>query len=174
MLGKKIVFIGPMGAGKTTIGRRIAKHYHLPFYDSDKVIEERTGVSIPIIFELEGEKGFRKRETEVLEGLLQNPEFVLATGGGIVLKPENRNMLRRDAMVIFLSADLDHLFSRTCYDKNRPLLQNDNPKQTLKNILEERLPIYNELADIIIETNHQNINVAVKDIVNGIKNYENA
>jgi len=158
-----------MGAGKTTIGKRVSQYFHCDFYDSDKMIEERTGVSIPLIFELEGEAGFRKRETDVLIDLMQMKNLVLATGGGSVLKEENRILLKEDSLIIFLNANLEQLYHRTAHDKNRPLLQSDDPKEKLRSILEERLPIYTELADIIIETDHQSINVAVNAIIKKIQ-----
>ena len=158
-----------MVASKTTIGKRVSQYFHCDFYDSDKMIEERTGVSIPLIFELEGEAGFRKRETDVLIDLMQMKNLVLATGGGSVLKEENRILLKEDSLIIFLNANLEQLYHRTAHDKNRPLLQSDDPKEKLRSILEERLPIYTELADIIIETDHQSINVAVNAIIKKIQ-----
>ena len=114
-----ISLIGPMGAGKTTMGRQLAKKLHLEFFDSDKVIEERTGVSIPIIFELEGEAGFRQREQAVIDELTQKQNMVLATGGGAVLREENRQHLKSRGTVIYLHSDISHLMERIRHDKNR-------------------------------------------------------
>jgi shikimate kinase len=165
---QKIVFIGPMGAGKTTIGKQVATQLGCDFYDSDRVLEERTGVSIPLIFELEGEDGFRRRETEVIEELCKNKNIVLATGGGAILRKENRKILQKKSLVIFLNASLEQLFERTCKDKNRPLLQANDPKQKLKDLLEQRLSIYEEMADIICKTDNQSIHHTVSDILEKI------
>lgn len=161
---KNIILIGPMGAGKTTIGRQIAKVFDYDFYDSDREIEERTGASIPLIFELEGEEGFRKREQNIISDLCNKHHIVLATGGGAVLRKENQNSLSRSGTVIYLCAEIDDLLARTAKDKNRPLLQTDNPKESLKKILIEREPIYRELADIILTTNKMTVHTAVKEL----------
>jgi shikimate kinase len=175
MLNKeKIIFIGPMGAGKTTIGKQVASHLGCDFYDSDRVIEERTGVSIPLIFELEGEDGFRRRETDVLAELCDNNNIVIATGGGAILREENRKILQTNTLVIFLNASLEQLFERTCKDRNRPLLQTKDPKEKLKQLLDERLAIYKQMADIIITTDNQSIYHTVSNILNQIDaNWEN-
>jgi len=169
MLNKeKIIFIGPMGAGKTTIGKQVASHLGCDFYDSDRVIEERTGVSIPLIFELEGEDGFRRRETEVLSDLCKNNNIVIATGGGAILREENRKILQNNTMVIFLNASLEQLFERTCKDRNRPLLQTENPKEKLKTLIDERLAIYKNMADIIVTTDNQSVYHTVNSILDRI------
>jgi len=167
----KIVFVGPMGAGKTTIGRQVAANLNWEFYDSDRLVEERTGVSIPIIFELEGEDGFRWRETEVIKEISAVPNIVLATGGGAILREENREILKKNSLVIFLHASIDQLFERTAKDKNRPLLQDKNPKQKLKSILDQRLHLYESMADIVVKTDNQSVNYTVKKIIELIKNY---
>lgn len=151
-----------MGAGKTTIGRQISRILGFDFFDSDKEIEERTGVSIPLIFELEGEEGFRRREQAVIADLAQKKKIVLATGGGAVLKQENQKILKRSGTVIYLCAGIEDLLERTSKDKNRPLLQTDDPRAKLQAILTEREPIYRELADIILETNKMTVHAAVK------------
>ena len=174
MLNKeKIIFIGPMGAGKTTIGKQVASHFGCDFYDSDRVIEERTGVSIPLIFELEGEEGFRRRETEVLADLCEKKNIVIATGGGAILREENRKILQNNSLVIFLDASLEQLFERTCKDRNRPLLQTKDPKEKLKQLLDQRLAIYRQMADIIITTDNQSIYHTVSHILNQIDAYRN-
>ena len=153
---KQIVLVGPMGAGKSTIGRLLAKELHLPFKDSDNVIEERCGADIPWIFDVEGEVGFRQRETTVLSELIEESTLVLATGGGIVLKEENRAMLKRADAVIYLLATAEHLARRTAKDKKRPLLQVDNPMEKITKLLEERDPLYREVATHVIITETQN------------------
>jgi len=174
MLNKeRIVFVGPMGAGKTTIGKQVASHLGCDFYDSDRVIEDRTGVSIPLIFELEGEEGFRRRETEVLKDLCNNKNTVIATGGGAILREENRKILQKNSLVIFLNASLEQLFERTCRDRNRPLLQTQDPKQKLKKLLEERLSIYEQMSDIIVKTDNQSIHHTVSNILEHIETTTN-
>lgn len=161
-----IILIGPMGAGKTTIGRQIAKLLGFDFFDSDREIEERTGASIPLIFELEGEAGFRKREQDVIAELCNKNHIVLATGGGAILKKQNQKILKRSGTIVYLCAEIDDLLERTAKDKNRPLLQTDDPRTKLKNILIEREPIYRELADIILITNKMTVYAAVKELEN--------
>jgi len=151
-----------MGAGKTTIGRQIARVLDFDFFDSDKEIEERTGVSIPLIFELEGEQGFRKREQDVIAKLTQKSRIVLATGGGAVLSAENQKILKRSGTVVYLCAGIDDLLERTAKDKNRPLLQIADPRAKLQSILTEREPLYRDLADIIFATNKMTVDSAVK------------
>lgn len=159
-----IILIGPMGAGKTTIGRQIARLFKFDFFDSDREIEQRTGASIPLIFELEGEEGFRRREQEVISQLCNKTHIVLATGGGAVLKKENQLALKRSGTIVYLCAGIDDLLARTAKDKNRPLLQTDNPREKLQTILNEREPIYRELADIILKTNKMTVHMAVKEL----------
>ncbi len=159
-----IILIGPMGAGKTTIGRQIARLLSFDFFDSDREIEQRTGVTIPLIFELEGEDGFRRRETDVISELTKKNNIVLATGGGAVLRKENQQALKRSGTIVYLCAGIDDLLERTAKDKNRPLLQTDDPRKKLQAILTEREPIYRELADIILETNKMTVHTAVKKL----------
>ena len=147
-----IFLIGPMGAGKSTIGRLLAKSLGLDFVDSDKHIEQRTGVSIPTIFEYEGEAGFRKREAEALAELVQMNGIVLATGGGSVLLPENRAKLRGRGLVVYLHCPVDIQLERTSKDNNRPLLDTPDPGQKLCELFTIREPIYRALADLIVDT----------------------
>jgi shikimate kinase len=167
--GTNIILVGPMGAGKTTIGLQLAKALHRTFYDSDKEIESRTGANIPLIFELEGEEGFRKRETSVITDLAQQHGIVLATGGGAVLRAENRKILKEAGLVVYLKADIEHLLMRTAKDKNRPLLQTDDPKQKLTEILNQRGPLYEEVADLVIKTGNQSIKTVVDKITKSLK-----
>ncbi len=149
---RRIFLIGPMGAGKTTLGQQLARALKLRFLDSDRVIEERTGADIPLIFELEGEEGFRRREAKIIDELTQQDGLVLATGGGAVLREENRRHLRQRGLVIYLHAPLAQLLERTRRDRNRPLLQTENPEARLRQLLEERTPLYRDTAHLTIET----------------------
>jgi len=160
-----IFFVGLMGAGKTTIGRLIAKQLGLDFYDSDYEVERKTGVKIPLIFELEGETGFRKRETAAIEELCQLRNIVMATGGGAVLLPENREFLKNNGTIIYLRANVHDLWLRTRHDKTRPLLQGCNLRQKLERLYVERDPIYTALADYIVDTGAQ----SAADITNYIE-----
>jgi len=154
-----------MGAGKTTIGLKLAERLHKTFIDSDREIENKTGASIPLIFELEGEAGFRKRESEVIKDLTIKPNIVLATGGGAILQKENRQALINNGFVIYLSAPIDQLVARTSKDKNRPLLQTANPEKVLADILEKREPYYKEVADIVFETSKKSIREIIDRII---------
>lgn len=164
-----IFLVGLMGAGKTTVGRHLAKNLRYRFIDSDEVIEQRNGVSISTIFDIEGEDGFRKREATIIDELTQQNKIVLATGGGAILNSKNREVLKERGTVVYLSATIDHLYKRVQYDRNRPLLQTENPKLKLKELLDFRDPLYREVADIIIKTNKsQSWNIA-KEIMNHAK-----
>ena len=154
---RNIFLIGLMGAGKTAIGRALARIADKAFYDADHEIEARTGVRIPIIFDIEGEKGFRLREEAIIQSLVQRDNIVLATGGGAILSENNRQALRKHGLVIYLYASLDDLWERTCYDKNRPLLQTENPQQQLANLFAERDTLYHHVADIVIDTTGKHV-----------------
>ena len=167
-----LFLIGPMGAGKTTIGRQLAQLLHKTFIDADHEIEKRTGVSIPTIFDIEGEPGFRSREAQVIDEITQTTNIVLATGGGAVLREENRTVLKTRGVVVYLRADLDTLFERTRRDRNRPLLQTDNPRGKIEELLRQREPLYLELADIVIETGQRPPSSVARDIVTSLKQYE--
>lgn len=162
---RNVFLIGPMGVGKTTIGRQLAMHLGREFKDSDREIEERTGATIPLIFEVEGEAGFRRREEAMIDELTQLDEVVLATGGGVVLNPHNRQHLRERGTVVYLYASVEQLLKRTRKSKNRPLLQTDDPKARLTQIMEERRPLYEELADIQIETGRYTIKQVLKELL---------
>ncbi|WP_133129773.1 shikimate kinase AroK [Legionella yabuuchiae] len=164
---RNIFLIGPMGAGKSTIGRTLAKELKLEFYDTDEVIEDRSGADISWIFDVEGEEGFRKREQKVIEELTQKNNIVLATGGGVVMSPENRNALAARGTVIYLKASLQQQFERTKRDTKRPLLQTDDLEQRLETLKEEREPFYEELADVSFETDK----LTVKAVANNIIKY---
>jgi len=163
-----------MGAGKTTIGSKLASHLEKEFFDTDKEIENITGANIPLIFELEGEDGFRKRETQVLSQLATKDNILLATGGGIVLRKENREKLKEHGCVIYLHATLDHLLERTAKDRNRPLLQTENPRKTLSDIIQQREPLYREVADVIVETNDKQIYEILQELSKRLLAYQNS
>jgi shikimate kinase len=165
-----IFLVGPMGAGKSTVGRQLARALGRDFFDSDKEIEKRTGVSISWIFEMEGESGFRVREQKVIDDLSQLKEIVLATGGGAVLSDDTRRVLRSRGHVIYLSASADQLFRRTAKDKSRPLLQTENPKQKIIDLLTERSPLYQGVADIELRTGEQSISHAVSEVIKQLEN----
>jgi len=169
---QNIFLIGPMGAGKTTMGRQIAKRLNMDFEDSDHAIEAHTGADIPLIFEKEGEEGFRKREALIIEELTQQPNLVLATGGGAVLANENRQHLKSRGIVIYLHSDIKHLIERTRHDKNRPLLQTADPAAKLREIMTVREPLYRETADIIINTGQQSIKTVINTILDKIKKFQ--
>lgn len=154
-----------MGAGKTTIGRQLAQALSKEFIDSDHEIEARTGVNIPLIFELEGEAGFREREAAMLDELTGRQNVVLATGGGAVLREENRRNLKQRGTVVYLQADVEQLLERTRKDRNRPLLQTDDPRDRLARLLQEREPLYLELADLVVNTGQGNIRGVVDTIL---------
>ena len=157
-----IILIGMMGAGKTTIGKSLANHLDKTFIDSDHEIQQRTGVKIPIIFEIEGEAGFRKRETDMLRELLKIDNIVLATGGGIITNKENRKLIKEKGTIIYLRATVNDLLHRTRHDKNRPLLQTTDPQAKLTDLYDQRDPIYCEAAHIVVESGNLSVHQMVK------------
>lgn len=159
-----IFLIGMMGAGKTTIGKLLASYLGKTFFDSDREIQKRTGVSIPLIFDIEGEAGFRKRETEMLRELVQAKNITLATGGGAVLSAENRDLLRSNGTVVYLRATVDDLWRRTRHDKSRPLLQTPNPHTKLAELYAQRDPLYCETAHIVVESGTQSARQLVESL----------
>ena len=150
--GENNVFlVGLMGAGKTTVGRSLAKRLEMTFVDTDREIEGRTGVSIPTVFDIEGEEGFRRRESEVIAQLSKQSAQVVATGGGAVLRPENRANMRDGGFVVYLNVPPAILWERTRHDRNRPLLQVDDPLLKLQELYAVRDPLYREVADLVID-----------------------
>ena len=154
-----------MGAGKSTIGRLLAKTLGLRFLDSDKEIEQRTGASIPMIFEYEGEAGFRKREAEVLATLTAMHPIILATGGGSVTLPESQQLLKQRGFVVYLQCAVEKQLERTHKDSNRPLLNTDNPRARLEELFQARDPLYHAVADFIIDTGQHSSRSAVRQIL---------
>jgi shikimate kinase len=164
-----IYFIGLMGAGKTTVGKILAKNLGKTFYDTDHVIEQRTGVKVATIFELEGEDGFRKRETAAIEELCQLDNIVMATGGGAVLLPDNRQALKQHGYVIYLRANVNDLWVRMRHDKHRPLLQNVDVRAKLEQLYHQRNPLYTETASLIIDTGSQPVTNILNQIETAFK-----
>lgn len=169
MFKESIFLIGPMGAGKSTVGRILAERLQYDFVDSDHVIEARTGASIPMIFDIEGEPGFRDREECVIDDLTQRPHTVLATGGGVVEREENRKHLRSRGFVVYLKSPVETLIQRTKHDRNRPLLQHPNPAKILRELMVRREPWYLEMADLVIETQQVPVHRVVKQIIDQLQ-----
>jgi len=170
MLGKRNVFlVGPMGSGKTAVGKNLARAMGAPFYDSDAQIELRTGVDIPFIFEKEGEAGFRQREREAIDALTQLEPIVLATGGGAVLLEENRRALSGRGFVVYLETSVAQQNSRVRRSRNRPLLSDADPILRLTELMRDREPLYIEVADIIVPTDGRRVGAVAADIMRGLK-----
>jgi len=161
---KNIFLVGPMGAGKSAVGRQLARLLHLDFVDSDDEIENRTGVDIPFIFEKEGEEGFRKREAAVIDDLSQREGVVLATGGGAVIQAENRSQLGARGYVVYLYTTVAQQLERTQRGRERPLLDNADPRKVLEDFMEIRDPLYREIADLVIETDGRRVKAVAKQI----------
>ena len=166
---ENIYLIGLMGAGKTTIGRQLARALKLPFYDSDKAIEESTGVDIPTIFEFEGEEGFRDREQKMLQQLTTMNGIVLATGGGAVLREENRKLLKENGFIVYLQCSVDRILERTRRDNLRPLLNTNNPRERIETLFTQRDPLYLSCADYKIDTGMLQSKVVVNHILEAYK-----
>lgn len=165
-----IFLVGPMGAGKSTIGKRLAKQLNMAFSDSDSEIEARTGVDIATIFDIEGEEGFRKRERQMIDELTAKKNTVLATGGGAILAKENQRCLTSRGHVVYLRTSVAQQLARTSHDKSRPLLASGDPEARLKEIMRQREPIYDEIADMVVDTDHRHVNQVVKDIQKSLRN----
>ncbi|MCK5869295.1 shikimate kinase [Methylococcaceae bacterium HT1] len=162
---KNIYLIGLMGAGKTTVGRLLAKSLAVPFYDSDKAIEDITGVDIATIFEFEGEKGFRVRENKMINELTELEDIVLATGGGVILNADNRQRLQENGFVVYLQCSVDRILDRTSRNTQRPLLNVDSPREKIQSILDERESLYLSCADFVIDSGQIQSKAAVKEIL---------
>ena len=166
---RNVFLVGPMGSGKTTIGQRLARQLGLEFHDTDQVIEDRTGVDIGLIFEIEGEEGFRNRESRVLDELTALKGVLIATGGGAVLSKTNRDILRQRGTVIYLKATVEQQLSRLRYDKTRPLIQQDNREVILEELARTRDPLYAELADLTFPARNRSVDNSVERIVNALQ-----
>lgn len=158
-----------MGSGKSTIGRLLSNELKLEFIDSDKVIEERAGANIPWIFDVEGEDGFRDREENVIDQVTEQDNIVLATGGGVVMRENNRKILRERGFVIYLHASVDQQVDRTARDKNRPLLQTTNPRQRLEELIRLRDPLYRQTADFVLRTDRRHPRAVIGEVVRALK-----
>lgn len=163
-----LFLVGPMGAGKSAVGRHLSRTLHLTFVDSDDEIEARTGVDIPFIFEKEGEEGFRKREAQVIDELTRKQGFVLATGGGAVINDDTRSRLGARGYVVYLKTSVDQQLERTKRGRERPLLAGDNPRQVLEDLMTFRDPLYREIADLIVETDGRRVNAVARDIIEAL------
>jgi shikimate kinase len=166
MKAQNIILIGPMGSGKSTIGNILAKKLNRDFQDSDHYIEKRTGVDIGRIFDIEGEIGFRDRESNALKELLGTDSQVIATGGGSVLRKQNQNLLRSRGYIVFLDTTVNQQLQRLRRDKKRPLLQTENPRQRLEALFVERRSIYLDLADLAVETDRKQARKLASEIIN--------
>lgn len=164
-----LVLVGMMGSGKTTMGRVLAKHLGKVFVDSDEEIIKRTGVTIPHIFDIEGEAGFRQREAAAIRELVGCDNMVLATGGGAVLEEQNRAMLQQNGIVIYLKASVHDLWQRTRHDRNRPLLQTDNPHAKLTELFQLRDPLYRQVSDIVVQSGKQNAHALMLHLADEIE-----
>ena len=160
-----LVLVGPMGAGKSTIAKALAQKLHMQLLDIDQQVVDNAGADIPWIFDVEGEQGFRKRETQALQQALAQPQAVIASGGGLVTQEINRKLLSQAKMVVYLMASVESQFHRTAKDKNRPLLQQENPKAVLQRLFQEREPWYRQVADIVVDTDSNNPKEIVQNIV---------
>lgn len=160
-----VYLIGPMGAGKSAVGKQLARQLKLDFVDSDNEIEQRTGVDIPFIFEKEGEPGFRKRESAVIADLTEKNGLVLATGGGVIGDPENRRRLGARGQVVYLTASIEQQLDRTRRGRERPLLKDGDPREILESLITVREPLYLELADMVVETDKRRVADVADEIV---------
>ena len=168
LVSGNLILVGMMGSGKTTMGRALAKHLGKDFVDSDEEIVKRTGVTVPHIFDVEGEAGFRQRETAAIRELTGRDNMVLATGGGAVLDGHNRTMLQQNGIVIYLKANAHDLWQRTRHDRNRPLLQTDNPYARLVELFQQRDPLYRQVSDIIVQSGKQSAHALMLRLVDEI------
>jgi len=165
-----IFLVGMMGAGKTTVGKLLAQQLGKTFIDSDEEIQQRTGVTIPHIFDVEGEEGFRQREASVIQDLVRRDNMVLATGGGVVLSAQSRAALRGNGIVVYLNSTVADLWQRTRHDRNRPLLQTADPRARLKELYELRDPLYTQVADLVMPTGKQSAHSLVQQLQQELSN----
>lgn len=165
---RNVFLIGPMGAGKSAVGRQLSRALHVAFMDSDEEIESRTGVDIPFIFEKEGEAGFRRREAQVIEDLSGMDGVVLATGGGAIVDPRSRSHLGARGYVVYLRTSVEQQVARTRRGRERPLLENEDPRRVLEALLTEREPLYLEIADLTVETDGRKVRAVADEIIDAI------
>ena len=163
--GANVFLIGPMGSGKTAVGKQLARLLHLQFYDSDAEIEHRTGVDIPFIFEKEGEAGFREREREVIDSLTQLREVIIATGGGAVLLPQNREYLAGRGRVVYLQTSVEQQLERTRHGRQRPLLYTEDPERKLRELMSLRAPLYESIAAVVVSTDGRQVRAVAEEVV---------
>jgi len=161
---QNIFLVGPMGAGKSTVGRQLAEALSFEFRDSDQEIQRRTGVDIPTIFEYEGEEGFRQRERQVIDEISRQTGIVMATGGGSVLRSDNRQDLTARGVVVYLHCSPEQQYARTSRDRNRPLLHTEDPLSRLRELMEQREPLYRQVADMVVSTERRGTSSVVKEI----------
>jgi len=166
---QNLILIGPMGSGKTTVGKQLAKRTRMDFVDSDHVIEDRCGVSISTIFDIEGEEGFRKREAKILSELCGQPGIVLATGGGAITLEENRILLRKSGFVIYLKTTIETQLARTQKNNNRPLLENVDAEKKLEELMAERGSLYEQEADLVVTSGERMVSKVVDEIMNSLE-----
>jgi shikimate kinase len=166
-----LILVGMMGSGKTTMGRALAKHLGNVFVDSDEEIIKRTGVTIPHIFDVEGEAGFRLRECAAIRDLVGRDRMVLATGGGAVLAEQNREMLQQNGIVIYLKASVHDLWQRTRHDRNRPLLQTSNPHAKLTELFQQRDPLYQQVSDIVVQSGKQSVHSLMLHLLGELESF---
>ena len=168
-MGGHIYLVGMMGAGKTTVGKALARRLERRFIDTDKLLVERTGAPVATIFEVEGEAGFRRREAALLQELAHESDCVVATGGGAILDPANRGAMRESGTVVYLRARVDHLWERTRHDASRRLLANDDPRGTLERLLAQRDPLYREAAHVIVDTGSQSAATILQRVLDALQ-----
>jgi shikimate kinase len=161
---RNIFLIGPMGSGKTAVGKNLARLFHFTFHDSDADVEAKTGVDIAFIFEKEGEEGFRLRERDSIDRLTRLEGIVLATGGGAIINPDNRRALAERGVVIYLATSVEQQLERTRHGRHRPLLNGTDPQQKLNDLMDRRAVLYAEIADITVSTDHRRAQVVAEEI----------
>jgi shikimate kinase len=171
MRSGNLILVGMMGSGKTTMGRALARHLGKAFVDSDEEIIKRTGVTVPHIFDIEGESGFRLRETAIIQELVGRENTVLATGGGAVLTGQNRTMLQQNGIVIYIKASVHDLWQRTKHDRNRPLLQTGDPHAKLNELFQKRDPLYQQVSDIVVQSGKQSVHALMQQLAGKIEEF---
>ncbi len=171
---RNIFLIGPMGSGKTAVGRHLARLFRFTFHDSDADVESRTGVDIAFIFEKEGEAGFRIREKESIERLTRMQSIVLATGGGAVIEADNRRVLAERGVVVYLQTSVDQQLERTRHGRHRPLLNGTDPEQKLRELMERRAALYAEIANLTVSTDGRRVQLVAEEIHQGLQRTQGA